>query len=159
QDTFTVSNIAAPSIPVFAASPSTIIVGNSSQLSWTVGNGTTVTIDQGVCADCDNPSGTHNVSPGSTVTYTLTAENSGGQTSAQATVTVNPPLTCGADSNMTFSSIGGDDCRGTYTTIGGSTITLPSNWSNTNTIEVTGGGGGGSFGSFKNGGGGGAYSS
>src|SRR3989344_5980501 len=71
-------------------------------------------------------------------------------------------ITCdpGALSNITFTNISGDICRGFITATGGGNFTLPSDWSTTNQIEVIGGGGaGGLQGTDASaGGGGGAYS-
>lgn len=68
---------------------------------------------------------------------------------------------CGTGSNVTFTDIGGGQCRAFITS--GTSFTVPSDWSNTsNSIEVIGGGGGGSGGNAGNtgsgSGGGGAYS-
>lgn len=59
------------------------------------------------------------------------------------------------------SSIGGGQCRGFLTTTGTNTWTVPSDWSNTNKIEVIGGGASGALSNHltgnSSGGGGGAY--
>jgi hypothetical protein len=61
---------------------------------------------------------------------------------------------CGAGSNITFTDIGGGQCRAFITTTGGSSFTVPTNWnSGNNSIETIGGGGAG----YIVGGGGGAY--
>jgi hypothetical protein len=69
-------------------------------------------------------------------------------------------LTCGTGSNITFTDIGTGQCRGYIVATGNSSFTVPSNWSNTNLIEVIGGGGGGARPKLNNeeasGGGGGA---
>ena len=83
----TVSNTKPPVISSFAASPQTIASGASSTLSWSVSGATSLSIG-GIGA----VSGTSTaVSPAQTTTYTLTATNSGGSTTAQATVTVGAP--------------------------------------------------------------------
>jgi len=70
------------------ASPETIDKGQSSTLTWQVSNATDVGID-GIGAV--QPSGTQQVTPAATTTYTLTAKGPGGTQTATATVTVNAP--------------------------------------------------------------------
>jgi peptidoglycan-associated lipoprotein len=70
------------------ASPDTIDKGQSSTLTWQTSNATDVGID-GIGAV--QPSGTQQVSPAATTTYTLTAKGTGGTQTATATVTVNAP--------------------------------------------------------------------
>jgi peptidoglycan-associated lipoprotein len=70
------------------ASPDTIDKGGSSTLTWQTSNATDVSID-GIGAV--QPSGTQQVSPVATTTYTLTAKGAGGTQTATATVTVNTP--------------------------------------------------------------------
>lgn len=84
-----------------SASPSSIVSGNSSTLSYSCTNSTSATIDQGV-GSVSATSGTSPVSPGVTTTYTLTCTGAGGTTQAQATVTVSPPPvngSCGTTNN------------------------------------------------------------
>jgi hypothetical protein len=78
-----------PSVPIinsFSAIPSTITAGESSTLSWSVTDATSVTIDNGVGTVA--LSGTTAVSPTTTTTYTLTATNTAGSVTATTTVTV-----------------------------------------------------------------------
>ena len=78
-----------PSVPIinsFSALSPTIIIGESSTLSWSVTDATTVTIDQGLGTVA--LSGTTTVSPITTTTYTLTATNTAGSVTASVTVTV-----------------------------------------------------------------------
>jgi len=82
---------AVPIVNSFLADPSTIMVGQSSTLSWSVTDATTVTIDHGVGTVA--LSGTTTVSPIITTTYTLTATNSAGSVTATTTVTVGSLLT------------------------------------------------------------------
>ena len=77
----------APTIDSFAASPGAITQGQSSTLSWSVSNATSVTIDQGIGAV--PASGTRVVSPGATTRYTLSAATASGTATATTTVTVN----------------------------------------------------------------------
>jgi len=76
-----------PVVNSFTASPSSITAGSSATLSWNVSNATSVTIDQGVGAV--GSSGTTSVSPAATTTYTLTATNAAGSTTAMTQVTVS----------------------------------------------------------------------
>lgn len=73
----------------FTATPASIAAGGTSQLSWTTTNATSVSIDNGVGAK--PVSGTANVSPPGTTTYTLTATGPGGTITKTATVTVLQP--------------------------------------------------------------------
>ncbi len=77
---------AAPIINSFLANPSTITVGESSNLSWSVTDATTVTIDNGIGSVA--LSGTTTVTPVTTTTYTLTATNSTGSITAPITIIV-----------------------------------------------------------------------
>jgi len=77
-------------ITSFSAAPTTIVVGQSSTLSWNVAVGQNCSIDNGVGSV--GGLGNQSVSPTSTTTYTLTCSGLNGGTgdSAQATITVNP---------------------------------------------------------------------
>ncbi len=77
-----------PAIGSFVATPSSITAGQSSVLSWTTTNATSLTIDNGVGNVTGATSTT--VSPTSTTVYTLTASNSAGTGTAQAVLTVSP---------------------------------------------------------------------
>lgn len=79
-----------PTINSFSASPPTITEGESSTLSWTVADATSVTIDHAIGSVAVS-TGTYSVSPTETTVYTLTAANSAGSVTAMTTVTVNPP--------------------------------------------------------------------
>jgi murein L,D-transpeptidase YcbB/YkuD len=86
----TIAALPAPSIASFVATPSTITVGQSAVLSWTISNASSTSINNGVGA----VSGTSvTVTPTVTTTYTLSAVNPQGTTTANATVTVNPVAT------------------------------------------------------------------
>lgn len=75
-----------PTVTSFTAQPTTIQAGQSSTLSWSVQNATSVSISPGVGTVAS--SGSTSVSPSSTTTYTLTAVNGANQTTATTTVTV-----------------------------------------------------------------------
>jgi peptidoglycan-associated lipoprotein len=71
------------------ASPDTVDKGQASTLTWQTANATDVSIDQGV--GTVQASGTKQVSPTDSTTYTLTAKGDGGTQTATARVTVNAP--------------------------------------------------------------------
>lgn len=75
-----------PSILSFTANPTAVTWGQTSTLSWVVNGATSVSIDNGV-GDVSNYLGIR-VTLRQTTTYTLTAANSAGSTTARATVTV-----------------------------------------------------------------------
>ncbi len=81
-----------PAITAFTAMPSTITIGDSSALSWTLdGTQTSISIDQGIGDQTNNSNDSIHVFPGMTTTYTLTAKNSNGTSTKTVTVTVNNP--------------------------------------------------------------------
>ncbi len=86
----TVTVQAAAPTATLSASPATIIAGNTSTLTWTTTNATTVSIDQGI--GIVSASGSTTVSPTTTTQYTLTATGSSTAT-ATTTVTVQSPGT------------------------------------------------------------------
>lgn len=76
-----------PSISFFTASPQTIISGETTALTWDVStDATSISIDPGV-GSVYGSSITY-VAPSATTTYTLTATNANGESSAATTVTV-----------------------------------------------------------------------
>ena len=77
-----------PVINSFFASPSAIIAGDSTTLSWTVTNADSVTIDYGIGTVA--LTGITTVNPTTDTTYTLIATNSAGPVIATVTVTVAP---------------------------------------------------------------------
>jgi hypothetical protein len=81
----------APIINSFSALPSTITVGESSTLSWSVTDATSVTIDQSIGSVA--LISTTTVIPATTTTYTLTATNAAGSVTAMTSLTVNPVAT------------------------------------------------------------------
>ena len=80
---------AAPTIATFAAEPSSIERGQSSTLSWSTSNASTLSIDNSI--GTVQASGSRRVFPGSSTTYTLTATGPGGTQTARATVNVTEP--------------------------------------------------------------------
>lgn len=91
------TNPVLPIINTFNANPTTLDFGNSTTLSWEVSEADTVSIDQGI--GIVTASGTINITPSTTTTYTLTATgNSSAITTAGVKVTVmNVPLTLQPD--------------------------------------------------------------
>jgi hypothetical protein len=83
----------------FRATPETILAGGSSVLSWSVAGADEITIDHSVGPVA--PIATAVVTPPSTATYTLTARNSAGTTTATCSVTVQG--TVAPPSNLTYS--------------------------------------------------------
>ena len=78
---------AAPSPTAsLSASPSSVDAGGCSTLTWSTSNASSVSIDGGV-GSVDS-SGSRQVCPGSTTTYTLTANGAGGSRTSSATVGV-----------------------------------------------------------------------
>ncbi len=101
---------AAPTCTLTANSTS-VQTGSPSILSWTTGNATSFSINQGVGAVSPTASGSHSVTPSATVTYTGTATGAGGSITCTATVTVTatpPPAapTCTLTANPTSVSAG-----------------------------------------------------
>jgi peptidoglycan-associated lipoprotein len=85
--------VAAPAAPVvaqFSAEPTSIQRGQSSTLRWQVnGSATGVSIDHAIGAVQNT--GSRNVFPSESTTYTLTATGPGGSTTASATISVTSP--------------------------------------------------------------------
>lgn len=92
----------APTITAFGATPSTIASGQSSTLSWTVSNATSLSI-AGIGAVTGS---SRSVAPTATTTYTLTATNSNGSTTASATVTVTTGTASWTYGSMAAASLG-----------------------------------------------------
>jgi peptidoglycan-associated lipoprotein len=79
----------APPAPTatLSAKPDVVQQGQSSVLSWQTSNATNITIDG---LGTVPASGSKTVAPGSSRTYTLTAQGAGGRSEASARITVNP---------------------------------------------------------------------
>lgn len=75
-----------PTIASFTANPTSITFGESSTLSWSTTNATAISINQGV--GNVSATGTVEVSPEETTTYTLTATNSDGNRTQSCTIEV-----------------------------------------------------------------------
>jgi len=115
-----------PTIELFTASPTSIKLDEFSTLSWSIKNATNITIDHGV--GTVSATGTKEVSPTETTTYTLTATNSEGEARKSLTLEViipdpTPPII----EYFTFTYLTTDDP--------GAFIVL--SWSTTNTTYVS----------------------
>lgn len=99
--TVTVVNVPAAPVCTLSVSPSSITRGDSSTLTWTTDNATSVSIDQGIGSVSYD--GSRSVSPSDTRTYTLTATGSGGTVHCTATVTVHSPSSNGPSCTMDIS--------------------------------------------------------
>ena len=86
---------AAPAPPAeptatLAASPASVLEGQCTSLTWSSTNASSASIDQGVGRV--DASGSRQVCPDHTTSYTLTATGDGGSRSASTTVTVRPKV-------------------------------------------------------------------
>jgi len=141
----------------FAPSPSSIAQGASSTLSWTSADATSAAIDNGVGTVTPVASGSVQVSPASTTTYTLTLNGPGGQTTKQATVTVNAPpsgafsanpasIASGATATLSWTSSGAtsaniDNGVGPVTPVASGSVQVSPTSTTTYTMTLTGPGG------------------
>jgi len=98
NDTATVTVGNQPVINSFGASPTSIVEGGSSTLSWNISGATSAVIDHNV-GDVSSSSGSRSVSPTVTTTYVLTASNSSGSVTDSITVSVGnvPTVSLTAD--------------------------------------------------------------
>ncbi len=78
-----------PIVRSFAAATNVVMIGNAATLSWRVTNALALWIDPGV-GPVTGATGSVQVTPLTTTTYTLTASNEFGVRTAQTTVTVDP---------------------------------------------------------------------
>ena len=108
----------------FIADPSTIQSGQATTLSWNIENATSATISPAI-GTVNARSGSIQVTPTSTTTYTLTAKNSSGTDTAPVTVVVSQPkpqiLECTAVP-MTISQ--GESARLYYNTLNATSVTI-----------------------------------
>ncbi len=115
------SGVIPPRIVRFTATPDTIAAGAKSNLAWQVENADTVTI---TTLGTVQSTGTQDVTPAQTTTYTLTATNKQGSSTATAVVTVtqpaanvsitsftaNPPVSSGSRAERRV-KLPGDECH------------------------------------------------
>jgi hypothetical protein len=88
-----------PPAVTFAASPTTILAGLSSTLSWSSTGATSCTSPDFTVSGV---SGSATVSPANTITYHLACANVGGSTSSTAQVTVNQPVIVNLNVNAKY---------------------------------------------------------
>lgn len=110
----------APVINSFTANPSYIQPGQGIMLSWTTTNANTVSLS-GIGSV--PTSGTYNMSPGYTTTYTLSATNSAGSVSASTTVTVAPYISSYPSSSSYIAGTAVDPPASTNVVTGGLSTT------------------------------------
>jgi peptidoglycan-associated lipoprotein len=115
---------AKPAISSFTAEPSAIERGQASTLRWSVsGETTNISIEPAI--GTVNASGSRQVYPGNTTTYTLTASGPGGSSTQTATVNVTvppPPAPPKAAPRRSLSEILSSDVQDAYFDYDQSTI-------------------------------------
>ena len=115
-----------PPLPVtinsFTATPASVSIGQSSTLTWSTSNATSVTLDQGI----GPVSGTsRSVSPTATTTYTLTASNGTDTVTAMVTVTVlNSPPTISSFTATPTTLTAGQGATLNWATTGATTVSI-----------------------------------
>ncbi len=144
----------APPTVTLSADPGTIMVGESSTLTWNSTNADSCVIEPGIGSV--DVSGSITVSPTETTTYTITATGLGGTATASVTVAVTyPPPTVnisanpvtiqvGESSTLTWSSTNADSCviePGIGSVDLNGSISVSPIETTTYTITVTGSGG------------------
>ncbi len=82
---------ASPPTCTLTANPSQIVDGDTVDLSWTTTDATSASLDNGI-GSVTLPSGSESVTPSGTTTYVLSVSGSGGNSSCEATITVDPAL-------------------------------------------------------------------
>jgi hypothetical protein len=116
-----------PAITSFTANPTSINSGSSSTLSWATTGATSIAITPGTFTST-SASGSTNVSPPATTTYTLTATNDAGPAISTATVSINgstpgKPTISSFSANPT-SIASGSSSTLSWTTTGATTIAI-----------------------------------
>jgi len=101
-----------PAIVSFTASQSKITMGQTASLKWSTQNVTEAWIEPGI--GTVSPNGAHDVSPGQTTTYMLTAKGRGGSTTAEVLLAVEPKL---PEAGSTTMASGGSDAQGIQETM------------------------------------------
>jgi hypothetical protein len=89
--TLAVTPLSPPVIAAFTASPAAITTGKTSSLQWNVTGEATVSIDNGI--GIVSSSGTRQLNPNATTTYTLTAANATSTITGTTIITVTQPAT------------------------------------------------------------------
>jgi hypothetical protein len=121
--TIQVTPVSIPQVVVFSAIPSTINVGQSSQLCWQVVGTTGVSISNGVGSNLP-PNACATVSPQSTTTYTLSATNASGQIQASVTVNVGSTQILQFSANPEFSPVASSPVVLTWQTSNATSVQL-----------------------------------
>lgn len=110
-----------PTISSFSASPASIYPGDSSTLSWSSSGGSSASINQGVGSVAT--SGSTSVSPTSSTTYTLTVSGTGGDATANVTVSIASPVIDSFSGNPT-SIDSGESSLLSWTTTGATSCSI-----------------------------------
>jgi len=154
--------VTAPPLPTvtIAANPASLVLGNSSTLSWSSANATSCTAS-GAWSGTEAVSGTQNVTPVATGTnsYALTCTGSGGSTTSTATVSVTAPaptvmiaisptaIATGQSATLSWSSTNATSCTasgawsGTEATSGSLSESPSAAGTDVYTLSCTGSGG------------------
>jgi len=118
-DTVTVTVYQPPTVNI-AVDPGTILLGESSTLSWTSTDADTAAIDQGIGSVA--VTGSISLSPIETTTYSITVNGSGGSATENVTLTITHPvpvvsisanpseIQLGESSTLNWSSTNADSC-------------------------------------------------
>jgi hypothetical protein len=125
-----------PTIDQFSASPDNISSGETTKLSWSVSNATTISIDNGVGNVALN--GERSVTPLTTTVYTLTASGPGGSNTATAQVMV---ASAGASSAADTPTLSHVPVINSFTAspaeiTAGDSVTLTWNVSNASSVNI-----------------------
>ena len=124
SDSVTVSVIYYYALPTvsLSATPETIVRGESAALSWSSTNVDSVTLDNGIGSA--PMTGSLSVFPVETTTYTITARNSAGPTTASVTITVTDPLPTVDLSVLPAEITVGESATLAWTTTNGNTVSI-----------------------------------
>jgi hypothetical protein len=133
-----------PTVPVvttFTATPPTIAPGGTSTLDWATTGATAIEIRIGatVVTTSDQATGSFDVTPATTTTYTLVASNAVGDATQDVTVTVTPTVP-GTLTLTGASVVTGSQVALTWSTTGsptGITVLAVDNVDDANTVVVT----------------------
>jgi hypothetical protein len=126
-----------PGITFFSASPTNIMIGGTSTVSWSVTNADSVSITPGTFST-SSLTGSLTVNPATSTNYTLTATNANGTTTATTTVSVGGPSWAYVQSNSQNSGSDTNTLAFTSPNQSGDLIVVEVDWT-----------GGGSFGSIE----------
>jgi hypothetical protein len=125
RTTVTTTNPAPVRVIRFAATPASVTPGGHTQLDWVVEGADSVTITPGP-GNVDPKTGTFDVAPTQTTTYTLSAKGPGGTVTANTTVTVasaSDPRIIRFDASPTNIQAGGSSTL-SWTTEGANQVSI-----------------------------------